>query len=291
MTNRLADKVAVVTGASRGAGKGIAEELGAEGATVYVTGRSNKEGMGPFVMGKQLPGTIQETAAGVTLLGGKGIPVVCDHRDDSQVEALFRRVKEEQGRLDILVNNAYIVPESLLSGLPFWEMPISAWDEMMDVGVRSTYVASAFAAPMMVRQGSGLIVNTSSSGGHSYRYTPGYGVGKVAVDRMAFDMAHELRPHNIVVVSLWLGLIRTERVEVVSREMSQFDITKTESARFLGRGIAAIATDPDAMEKSGKVFYTAELADMYGFTDVDGSRPASRRAEFGDPPTWRVAGA
>ena len=288
MSTELAGKVAVVTGGSRGAGKGIAEELGAQGATVYITGRSTKDGMGPVVFGKQLPGTIQATADEVRRLGGLGIPVAVDHRDDSAVERLFARVRDEHGRLDILVNNAYIVPDEMLNGAPFWEMPLSVWDEMTDVGVRSSYVASVFGGRLMVEQGAGLIAFTSSSGGGSYRYTPAYGIGKAAVDRMAFDMGHEMKPHGVATASLWLGLIQTERVDVVAQEMPQFDLSKTESPRFLGRGVSALYRDPEILQKTGRVWYTAELGTIYGFTDIDGRQPESRRAEFGAPPTYRV---
>ena len=157
---RLDHVVAIVTGASRGVGKGIALELGAAGATVYVTGRSRAGDAGPLVFDERLPGSVDATAAELTALGGRGIPVALDHRDDAAVAALFERVGHEHGRLDLLVNNAYLVPDSLLSGLPFWEMPLSLWDEMTDVGVRSHYVSAVFAAREMVRQGHGLIVNT-----------------------------------------------------------------------------------------------------------------------------------
>jgi dehydrogenase/reductase SDR family protein 1 len=154
----LRDKVAVVTGASRGIGKGIALGLGEAGATVYVTGRSTRQDAG------SLPGTIDETAVAVTKLGGVGIAVRCDHRIDGDVEAVFRRVRHEYGRLDYLVNNAFASPEQrvLWSGLPFWQLPISIWDDLLAVGLRSHFVASRFAVPLMLEQGEGVIVNVSS---------------------------------------------------------------------------------------------------------------------------------
>jgi NAD(P)-dependent dehydrogenase (short-subunit alcohol dehydrogenase family) len=232
---------------------------------------------------------VTQTANEVTELGGKGIGVALDHHDDAAVEALFARVKDEQGRLDILVNNAFFVPDALLLGVPFWEMPISLWDDMTAVGVRSSYVASVYAAPLMVGQRSGLIVNTSSPGGGHYTLTPTYGVGKVAVDRMAFDMAHELRQHNVAAVSIWLGLISTERTEVAAKTFEQFDISTAESPRFVGRGVAALAADPDIMSLSGEVMYSAELPERYGFTDLDGSLPPKLRSTWGDPPRFSVA--
>lgn len=286
MPAALQGKVAVVTGASRGVGKGVALELGMAGATVYVTGRTVEEGTGARVLGAPLPGTIGATAGEVTRCGGHGIAVRCDHRNDDDVRALFDRVAAEHGRLDMLVNNAYAVPETLLSGAPFWEQPLSLWDEMTAVGVRSTYVASAFAARVMARQRSGLIVNTSSYGGGHYSLAVAYGVGKAAVDRMAADMAHELKPYGVACVSLWLGLIGTERTLRVAAQDAQFDPRQAESPRFVGRCVIALATDPEVMRHSGKVLLTAELAGVYGFTDVDGSRPPSLRGRFGGPPEF-----
>ena len=203
----LAGRVAIVTGASRGIGKGIALELGAAGATVYVTGRTTREGDAP------LPGTIFATAGEVTKAGGEGIAVACDHRDDAAVEALFARVAAEQGRLDLLVNNAFAMPADLTEARPFFERPLSDWDTMIDVGTRSAYVASVFAARAMVPAQRGLIVNVSSSGAIEHRWHVVYGVGKAALDRITADTAIELRPHGVAVVSVWPGLVRTERTE------------------------------------------------------------------------------
>ncbi|MGE5594818.1 MAG: SDR family NAD(P)-dependent oxidoreductase [Hyphomicrobiales bacterium] len=289
MTERpLAGRVAIVTGASRGVGKGIAVGLGAAGATVYVTGRSMNPGDGPVVFNERLPGTVGDTAETIEQAGGKGIAVALDHRDDNAVEALFRRVDEEQGRLDILVNNAFLVPPELLSGLPFWEQPIRIWDDMTDVGVRSHFVCSVLGAQRMVRQNSGLIVNTSSPGGGRFSLTTAYGVGKAAVDRMTFDTAHELRPHNVAVVSIWLGLINPERTQVAARNVEQFDVSTAESPGFVGRGVAALAADPNVIRHSGEVIYSAELADLYGVREDEGRKPASLRPSWGDPPRYRA---
>lgn len=279
----LAGAVAVVTGGSRGVGKGIALALGDEGATVYITGRTAAEGQ------HSLPGTVFATAEEVTARGGKGIAVVCDHRDDAAVEDLFRRVGDEQGRLDLLVNNAFIVHEALVARGNFWEKPLSMWD-MIDVGLRSHYVASVFAARMMVEQRSGLIVNTSSFGGGRYSMAVAYGVGKAGVDRLAIDMAHELRPYNVAALSLWLGLVTTEGTRrIFRRHPERLEAAETESAEFTGRVIAALAKDPDIMSRTGQVHIGAELAHEYGVTDIDGSSPRSRRDVLGGPP-WPVEG-
>jgi NAD(P)-dependent dehydrogenase (short-subunit alcohol dehydrogenase family) len=286
VARELSGTIAVVTGASRGAGKGIALELGAAGATVYVTGRSVVEGTGPRIRGEALPGTVGATADEVTAMGGTGIAVRCDHAKDDEVEALFRRVEQEQGRLDILVNNAYAVPDTLLVDKPFWDQPLSLWDEMTDVGLRSSYVASVFGARIMVPRRSGLIVFTSSYGGGHYSHSVSYGVGKAAIDRMAADVAHELRPYDIASVSLWLGLISTERTIRVAAADTRFDVSQSETPRFVGRCVVALATDPDVMRRSGKVLLTAELGEEYAFTDVDGTRPKSLRDRFGGPPAY-----
>jgi NAD(P)-dependent dehydrogenase (short-subunit alcohol dehydrogenase family) len=280
--NSLTGTVAVVTGASRGIGKGIAVALGDHGATVYVTGRTAAVGE------HELPGTIGETAAEVTRRGGTGIAVQMDHADDGQVTALFDRIRVEQGRLDILVNNAFTLPDDLTDPKPFWEKALSNW-EMVDVGVRSNFAAARLAAQIMVPQGSGLIVATSGYVGVTYTYGVVFGLCKAAVDRMARDMAIELLPHGIASVSLWQGLTMTERAQrnlAARPEMAQSIVTRPAvgcSPEFPGRVIAALATDPELMDLSGGTFITAELAQRYGITDIDGKTIPSLRAERGSP--------
>jgi NAD(P)-dependent dehydrogenase (short-subunit alcohol dehydrogenase family) len=278
----LAGKVAVVTGASRGIGKGIALALGHEGATVYVTGRTVAPGSYP------LPGTIGETASEVERRGGRGIAVPVDHAKDDQVAALFEQVEREQGRLDVLVNNAFALPEDLTDPGGFWEKPLSNLD-MFEVGVRSNFVAAWHAARIMVPRKSGLIVAISGYTGVSYTYGVVFGTCKSAVDRMARDMAIELKPHGVASISLWQGLTLTERAE---RNLAQIPGLKLGSAtrpkdsctpEFPGRLIAALARDPGVMRHSGGTFISAELAQAYGVTDVDGKVIPSLRAERGSP--------
>jgi NAD(P)-dependent dehydrogenase (short-subunit alcohol dehydrogenase family) len=267
----LEGRVAIVTGASRGIGKGIALELGAAGATVYVTARSTSDSHHP------LPGTIGATAEEVAALGGTAVAVALDHRDDVAVEALFDRVLAEHGHLDVLVNNAFIVTDQLTSGLPFWEADLSNWDDMIDVGTRSAYVASVFAARAMVAAHAGLIVNVSSSGAEEYAWQVAYGVGKCALDRITADTAHELADHGVSVVSVWPGFVRTERIDVGAAAgllPASLDLSTSESPRFMGRAVVALATDPDVARWSGRAVSARELADEYGFTDVDGKLPA-----------------
>lgn len=272
-------KVAIVTGASRGIGKGIALELGAAGMTVYVTGRSTGEG-------GRLPGTVGDTAREIDALGGRGVAVACDHHEDGQVAALVSQVLAEHGTVDVLVNNVFNAPE--LAGWlnkPFWTLPLRCWDEVVDIGLRSHYVASALVAPAMVAAGSGLIVNVSSSGAVSYAHNVAYGVGKAGLDKMTSDMAHELAPHDVAVVSVWPGLVTTELVLAGARRgedgrqyldlgpEGSFDLAQAESPRFVGRGVAALAADPDVLTRSGTAVSVAALADAYGFTDLDGTVP------------------
>lgn len=284
MRHPVVPRVVVVTGASRGAGKGIALALGATGAVVYITGRSVREG------DAELPGTIGATAQAIDAAGGQGVAVACDHRDDAQVAALFERVRREQGRLDILVNNACRIPPELTRPGPFWHKPLHMQD-LLDVGLRSHYVSSWHAAPLMVAQGAGLIVHTSSYGSVCYMHGPAYGGGKAAVDKMAHDMAVDLRPHGVAVVSLWMGLLDTERTAwaLTDPELARKYAPlrgSMESPQFTGRVIDALSRDPALMQRSGGVWIGAELAREYGVTDIDGRSPPSFRAALGEPPRY-----
>ena len=271
---QLSGKVAVVTGASRGVGKGVALGLGEAGATVYVTGRSEGVGDDPR-------GSLSRTVEEITALGGTGIAVRCDHRDDSDVERVFERVRTEQSRLDVLVNNVMSTPQrgELPSGArsqwdlhPFWEMPLSVWNSYHLVGLRSHYVASVFAVPLLIESGGGLIVCISAPGSRRYVRNVAYGVGKAGVEKLAADMAEELRPHRVASVSLWPGFIRTE--DVVGQPDVYPDLSATVPQIFPGRAIAALAADPTVIEKTGETLRAADLADEYGFDDAEPSASA-----------------
>ncbi len=268
----LAGKVALVTGASRGIGKGCAVELAAAGAAVYVTGRTTSPGQHP------LPGTVGATAEEIGAAGGTATAVACDHRDDDAVRAVFGQIAEERGRLDILVNNAFAIPDEMTSGLPFWELPISNWDDIIDVGTRSAYVASVMAAPVMIDQGDGLVANISSSGATEYAWHVAYGVGKCALDRITADCARELAGTGVSMVSVWPGFVRTERIDVAVDAgvdlPPSLDLSVAESLRFTGRAVTALAVDPDRSRYTGRAVTSRDMADVYGFTDVDGNLPA-----------------
>lgn len=282
----LAGKVAVVTGSSRGIGRGIALVLAEQGATVYVTGRSVTPGE------YYLPGTVGETAAQCTERGkesgGRGIAVACDHGDDAQVAALFEQVKREQGRLDLLVNNAFQLSDDLIVPKPFWEKPLSN-TEMLHVGLRSSFVAAWHAAQIMVPRKSGLIVAICGYAAVSYTFGVVFGTAKSGVDRMARDMAIELKPYNVGSISLWQGLTFTEKAHynlAANPDMKNSTVTNPDigsSVEHPGRVVAALLADEDVMRHSGGTFITAEMAELYGITDIDGRTIPSLRAERGSP--------
>lgn len=265
--------VAIVTGASRGAGRGIAVALGSHGCRVYVTGRSEKAG------NASLPGTIYETADAVTAAGGKGIAVRVDHADDGQVKALFDQVRRDEGHLDILVNNACALHDQLTGPGNFWEKPLEIVD-MLDVGLRSGYVATYHAAPMMVERRHGLVVFTSGSGAVHYVFGPAYGAHKAGMDKFAADMAVDFKDFGVAAVSIWMGALMTERLKmVIASDPAKFGhlASKTETPEFTGHVIWALYNDPKLMEMSGQTVIGAELALKYGIRDEGGRQPASYR--------------
>jgi len=283
--NASSPRIVLVTGASRGAGKGIALALGSMGDIVYVTGRSKQEGDAP------LPGTVYGTVEEINKRGGTGIAVICDHSDDQQVEALFNQIESEQGRLDILVNNAVNLHDDLVMPGPFWEKSVDLVN-LLDVGLRSSYISSYHAAKLMAKQKNGLIVNTSSPGAACYMHGPAYGAQKAGGDKMVWDMAHDLRPFNIASISIWMGVLKTERLQMVMKadpEKYAAFYDAAETPEFTGRVIDSLQRDTALMEKSGQAFIGAELGLNYGVTDVDGSQPHSHRDMLGGPIPYNPA--
>lgn len=271
----LKNKVALVTGASRGAGRAIAAVLGEAGATVYVTGRTARNAAA--VDG--LPGTVDDAADEITTRGGHGIAVHCDHTVDHDVEALFERVRAEQGRLDLLVNNVWGGYEGQAFGIPmtpFWEQPRTQWESMVVAGTRAQLVTSQLAAPLMIAEPGGLIVSTVAWAYDEYLRNIYYDLSKAAIIRMTRGMAHDLRPHSVAAIAVAPGFMRTERI-LAAHAAHPFDLSITESPEYLGRAVRALAEDPNKMNKSGQLHTVGDLAREYGFTDVDGRQPAAFR--------------
>jgi NAD(P)-dependent dehydrogenase (short-subunit alcohol dehydrogenase family) len=278
------ERVAIVTGASRGAGAGIAAALGEAGFVVYVTGRTRAGDA------HELGGSIEATAEEVTRRGGRGVPVVCDHGRLEDVDALVERVRRERGGLNVLVNNALAIDAELLDPRPFWEKSLDQLG-MLDVGLRSTYVMTHRAAPLLLARAERgpLVVNTSGFGGSCYMHGPVYGAVKAGVDKLAHDMAVDFAAYGVTAVSIWMGLLRTERTErVLAAEPEKYGGARriTESPEFTGRVIAALHADPGRSALSGQVLIGAEEGARLGVLDVDGTRPRSRRGILGEPPAF-----
>jgi NAD(P)-dependent dehydrogenase (short-subunit alcohol dehydrogenase family) len=248
-------RVAVVTGASRGVGKGVALELCQAGFMVYITGRS---------------------AADMSYIQDKGTAIVCDHSDDQQVERAFAQIGQEQNRIDVLVNNVWGGYENIVENgeftwsRPFWQQPLWRWDAMFQAGVRAAYVASRLVAPFMILKRSGLIVDISFWSAQKHIGNVAYGVAKAATDKLTSDMAIELKEHNIAAISLYPGLVRTEKIMEAAQWL---DLSNSESPEFTGRAVVALANDEERMRKSGQVLVVAALAHEYGFIDIDGKSP------------------
>jgi len=285
MLGDLKGKVALVTGASRGIGKGIAIALGEAGALVYITGRS----MNQTNSIETISGSLLETKSAVEKAGGTCIVVPVDHSDDQQIKSLFEQIDREQnGRLDLLVNNAYGGVRSLIAakGKPFWESDINLWDACNQVGLRSHYVASHFAAKIMTQRKQGLMVTISSWGGLAPIFGVAYGTGKSACDRLASEMAVELKPFNVASISLWPGIVGTEQFHLLADENLEgnlgvaaiADKFNWETPLFVGRVIAALCNDPNLMRRTGKLQIAAELAARYGVVDEYGDLPSSLRS-------------
>lgn len=269
-TGPLADDIAVVTGSSRGIGRGIAVGLGEQGATVYVTGRSTGDG----------PLTIDTTAAMVSEAGGLGVPVPTDFGDDAQIESLYDRIKADHGRLDIHVNNAFKIPDPPVWGGKFWEHPIQVWDDQVGIGLRAAYVASVHAARLMMETDDArrFMVNISSSGAERYALSASYGIAKSGTDRLTRDFAVEGSDSGLAVVGLWPSQVLTEfMIDSIAKGTVELDEEHAETPLYTGRVIAALAADPDRQSRSGQVFTTAELALHYDLRDERGLQPKGKR--------------
>jgi dehydrogenase/reductase SDR family member 1 len=308
-SKKLEGRVAWVTGASRGIGKGVALELGAAGATVYVSARHHNQ------PSTTLPGTAAEVAQRVTQLGGHGIALSCDHADDAQVQSVVDTIAHESGRLDILVNSAMATTDTAeangpdYGGRPFWEAPLASWDKLIDVGLRSNFIATALAMPLLLKN-RGLVVNISAAGAENYYLSVHYGVQKAGTDRMIRDMAYEARDLPVTFIALWPGFVRTELITALPREHLEVayaaatlhkrktiaarsgqpvqpercDRIELESQRFAGMAVLALATDANVKIKSGRSLTTVGCALEYGYTDSDGTIPDA--FGFRDPSMW-----
>lgn len=274
--------IALVAGATRGTGRGIAVELGAAGATVYCTGRTTRERRSEM----DRPETIEETAELVTEAGGTGIPVRVDHLDPAQVKALVERIDREQGRLDVLVNDVWGGDKLWSWNTPVWEQDLEKGLRMLSLGVHTHLITSHHALPLLIRNKGGLVVEVTDGtwdfNAPRYRENLYYDLVKMSVNRLAFSQAHELRPHGGTAVALTPGFLRSEAM------LEHFGVTEenwrdgaeqepsfavSETPAYAGRAVAALAADPDRARWSGKSVDSGTLAKEYGFTDVDGSRP------------------
>ena len=263
----LKGKVAVVTGASRGIGKGIALALGEAGATVYLTGRTVGNG----------ERTIDTTARLVTENGGEGHAIQCDHFSDEQIGAVFEQVTSEAGKIDLLVNNVYKIPTPPAWGGGFWDHPIQIWDDQVGIGLRAHYVASWYAAPLMFEAGAGgAILNVSSPGGQSYHFSCSYGTGKAGLDRLTADMAVELKPKGIAAIALYPGAVSTEFI-VDAAKTQEMDLTNAQTPLFVGRCAVALLGSDKLMERTGSIQWVEDLGEEFDILDETGRRPPGYR--------------
>jgi len=280
MTENL---IVVITGASRGIGRGIARSFGAAGATVYVTGRTRRSGSPARPDEMPLPGTIEDAAAEVTSLGGTGIAVECDLAQDDQIRDLFARVARECGHVDILVNNAAFLHNATGTPGPFWTRPVEMAN-ILDVGLRCHFVATYYAAPLMIKKGKGLVVNISFFG-DARMHDPAYYAAKAGLDKLADCFAADFKPFGVAAVSLWPGVVATERVVQIAEQLPSLKerLSEFETQDFSGLVIQGLYQDPSLMTLTGKTLIAAELAAKYGIKDTNGNRPISYRGTYGEP--------
>jgi dehydrogenase/reductase SDR family protein 1 len=262
----LRGKIAVITGSSRGIGKGIALALGEKGCTVYVTGRTVGDG----------DRSIHTTARMVTELGGEGRAIQCDHGIDDEITSLFEHIGEEAGKIDILVNNVYKIPSPPAWGGGFWDHPWQIWDDQVGIGLRSHYIASWYAAPLMFKSEAAAMVNVSSPGGQDYIYSSSYGAGKAGLDRLTADMAIELEPKGIPAIVLYPGSVATEFIQDAAKSRDM-DLSKSQTPLFVGRTTAAMLASDDLMTRSGSIQWVEDLAEEFDILDENGKRPPGYR--------------
>ncbi len=271
MAANLNGKICVVTGATRGIGRGTAIALAEQGAIIYVSGRSTGDG----------PLTVKGTVAAIEQAGGQGVGVRVDHGIDSEIQAFFEQIKNEQGKIDILVNNVYTIPSPPAWGGGFWDHPIQVWDDQVGIGLRAHYVASWHAAPLMFAAGTGgLIVNVSSPGGLSYHYSSSYGAGKAGLDRLTADMAIELKDKGIAAISLYPGSVSTEFVLENAARMGN-SVENAQTPLLVGRSVAVLAGIDDLMQRSGSIQWVEDLSHEFDIRDENGNlaRPYGGRAQ------------
>lgn len=264
----LAGKIAVVTGASRGIGKGVAIALGEKGCTVYVTGRTTGDG----------ERTIDTTARQVTEAGGEGRAIQCDHGDDAAIEALFKRIGDEVDHIDILVNNVYKIPSPPAWGGGFWDHPIQVWDDQVGIGLRAHYVASWHAASLLFNSDNAAMINISSPGGQSYHFSSSYGAGKAGLDRLTADMAVELKPKNVPAVVIYPGSVATEFIQDAAQER-EMDLSQAQTPLLVGRAVAALLETDNLMERTGTIQWVEDVVEEFDLYDENGSRPTVKYAD------------
>ena len=268
----LKKKIAVVTGASRGIGKGVAVALGEQGCIVYVTGRTKGPG----------ERTIDTTARLVSEASGEGRAIACDHGNDADIAALFERIRGEVDHVDFLINNVYKIPDPPAWGGGFWDHPIQVWDDQVGIGLRAHYVASWHAAQLLFAAGPGAaILNVSSPGGQAYHYSSSYGAGKAGLDRLTADMAIELKPKGVAAVVLYPGSVSTEFIQDAAKTRGM-DLSKSQTPLFVGRAAAALLANDDLMARSGTIQWVEDLAEEFDILDENGRRPPgyARRSEI-----------
>ena len=264
----LKGQIAVVTGSSRGIGKGIALALAEQGCTVYATGRTIGDG----------DRTIDTTARQVTEAGGEGHAIRCDHGDDDDIARLFEQIGQEAGRIDILVNNVYKIPSPPAWGGGYWDHPISIWDDQVGIGLRAHYVASWHAAGVMFESDNARMLNVSSPGGQSYHFSSSYGAGKAGLDRLTADMAVELEPKGIPACVLYPGSVSTEFIQDAAEEQGM-DLSQSQTPLLVGRAATSLLMSDDMMPRTGSIQWVEDLITEFDLFDENGSRPTTKYAQ------------